>query len=93
MLLQLGRPAQKLYLPNHLLSSMNNFCSIKVLGNTSDIKDIKTIMISKKIRRMSVQKAPLQKTYEMSVGSDSINVDFFVSNKKFDRLEISLVYD
>ena len=42
---------------------------------------------------MSVQKAPLQKTYEMSVSSDSINVDFFVSNKKFDRLEISLVYD
>ena len=34
-------------------------------------------MISKKILRMGVQKTPLQKPYEMSVGSDSINVEFF----------------
>ena len=42
---------------------------------------------------MGVQKTPVQKTYEMSVDSDSINVDFLGSNRQFDWLEISLVYD
>ena len=42
---------------------------------------------------MGVQKSPLQKTYEISVGSDSINVGFFGSNRQFDWIEMSLVYD
>ena len=42
---------------------------------------------------MGVQKTPIQKTCEMSVDSDSINVDFLGSNRQFDWLEISLVYD
>ena len=50
-------------------------------------------MVSKKILRMGVQKTPIQKTYEMSVGSDTINVDFLGSNRQFDWLEISLIFD
>ena len=50
-------------------------------------------MISKKILRVGAQKAPLQKSYEMSVGSDSKKVEFFGSKRQFDWLEISLVYD
>ena len=42
---------------------------------------------------MGVQKAPIQKTYEMSVGSDTINVDFLGLNRQIDWLEISLVFD
>ena len=42
---------------------------------------------------MGVQKAPIQKTYEISVGSDSRNIDFLGANRQFDWLEISLVFD
>lgn len=42
---------------------------------------------------MGVQKTPLQKTCEMSVGSDNKNVAFLGSNTQFDWLEISLIYD
>ena len=42
---------------------------------------------------MGVQKTPIQKTYEISVGSDTINVDFLGSNRQFDWLEIPLVFD
>ena len=45
---------------------------------------IETIMISKNILRMGVQKTPLQKTYEISTGSDSINVKFYGSDRQFD---------
>ena len=34
-------------------------------------------MISEKNLRISLQKNTSMKTYEMSVGSDSINVEFF----------------
>ena len=50
-------------------------------------------MVSKKILRMGVQKTPIQKTYEMYVGSDTINVDFLGSHRQFDWLEISLKFD
>ena len=42
---------------------------------------------------MGVQKSPLQKTHEMSIGTDTINVEFYCSNRQFDWLEISLVFD
>ena len=42
---------------------------------------------------MEVQKTPTQKTYEISTGSDSINVDFLGSNRQFDWLEISMLFD
>ena len=50
-------------------------------------------MVSEKTSRMGVQKTPMQKTYEISIGSDSINIDFLGSNRQFDWLEISIVYD
>ena len=42
---------------------------------------------------MGTQKTPIQKTYEIIVGQDSINIDFLGSNRQFDWLEISMVYD
>ena len=54
---------------------------------------LETIMVSKNILRMSVLKTPIRKTYDISTRSDSVNIDFLDSNKQFDWLEISLVYD
>ena len=54
---------------------------------------LKTIMVSKKILRMGAQKNPLQKTYEISTGTDSLNVEFLGSNRQFDWLAISIVPD
>ena len=42
---------------------------------------LETIMVSKKILRLGVQKIPIQKTYDISVGSDSVNIDFLGSNR------------
>ena len=50
-------------------------------------------MISKKIFRVGIHKTPIQKTYEISVGSDSMIVEFYSSKRQFDWLELSLVYD
>ena len=50
-------------------------------------------MVSKKILWMGAQKTPLQKTYEISVGQDSLDVEFLGSNRQFDWLEISVVHD
>ena len=36
----------------------------------------KRIVVSKNILRMGTQKTPIQKTYEIVAGSDSINIDF-----------------
>ena len=54
---------------------------------------LETIMVSKKILRMSAQKTPIQKTYEINVGQYSLNIDFLGSKRQFDWLELSLVYD
>ena len=50
-------------------------------------------MVSKKILRMGTQKTPLQKTYEISKGMDSLNVEYLGSNRQFDWIEISIVPD
>ena len=50
-------------------------------------------MVSKKILWMGAQKTPPQKTYEISVGQDSLDVEFLGSNRQFDWLEISVVHD
>ena len=42
---------------------------------------------------MVTQNTPPQKTYEISTGQDSIDVEFLGANRQFDWLEISLVYD
>ena len=50
-------------------------------------------MVSKKILRMGAQKIPMQNTYEISVGQDTLDIDFLGANRQFDWLELSLVYD
>ena len=50
-------------------------------------------MIFKKKLSIGIQKTPIQKTYEISVGSDSLTVEFYGANRQFDWLEISLLYD
>ena len=42
---------------------------------------------------MGAQKAPIQKTYEIQKGSDSLNVEFLGANRQFDWIEISIVPD
>ena len=54
---------------------------------------LEIIMVSKKIMRMGTQKIPLQKTYEINVGQDSIDIDFLDAKRQFDWIELSLVYD
>ena len=40
---------------------------------------LETMMVSKKILRMETQKSPIQKTYEINVGADSMEIDFLES--------------
>ena len=54
---------------------------------------LETIMVSKKILRMGAQKTPIQKTYEINTGSDSLNVEYLGANRRFDWIEISIVPD
>ena len=54
---------------------------------------LETIMVSKKIIRMGAQKTPIQKTYEIKQGSDSLNIEFLGANRQLDWIEISIVYD
>ena len=54
---------------------------------------LETIMVSKKILRMGAQKTPIQKTYEIQKGSDSLNIKFLGANRQFDWIEISIVPD
>ena len=51
---------------------------------------LETIMVSKKILRMGAQKMPIQKTYEIQKGSDSLSVEFLGSSRQFDWIEISI---
>ena len=55
---------------------------------------LETMMVSKKIYlRNGVQKKPIQKTYEISTGSDPSNINFLGSDRQFEWLEISIVFD
>ena len=54
---------------------------------------LETILFSAKVLRMGVQKTPYQKTCELQAGSQDFTVDFQGANRKFDWIEISLVYD
>ena len=54
-------------------------------------RHLKTIIVSKTILRMGAQKTPIQKTYEIQKGSDSLNVEFLGANRQFDWIEISIV--
>ena len=50
-------------------------------------------MVSKKILRMAAQKTPIQKTCGTNIGTGSIKIGFLGSNRQFDWIELSLVYD
>ena len=54
---------------------------------------LETIMVSKKIIGMGAQKTPIQKSYKIKQGSDSLNVEFLGANRQFDWFEISIVND
>ena len=41
---------------------------------------------------MGGQKTPIQKTYEINIGQNSISIDFLGANRHFDWLEMSLVF-
>ena len=45
---------------------------------------LEMIMVSKKIQRIGAQKIPIEKTYEINTGTDTINVDFLGANRQFD---------
>ena len=49
-------------------------------------------MVSKKTIRIGTQKALLQKTYDVNVGQDSVDIDFVGANRQFDWIELALVY-
>ena len=42
---------------------------------------------------MDAQKTPIQKTYEIQKGLDSLNIEFLGANRQFDQIEISIVPD
>ena len=42
---------------------------------------------------MRSQKAPIEKTYEINIGPDSINIDFLGANRQFEWTELPIVYD
>ena len=41
-------------------------------------------IVSKNILRMGTQKTPIQKTYDINVGQDSMDIDFLGANRQFD---------
>ena len=51
------------------------------------------ILCSKKAFRTGVQFSPYQQTFEVNVGTQTVNVNFQGANRQFAWLEISLVYD
>ena len=42
---------------------------------------------------MGAQKTPIQKTYEINIATDSINIDILGANRQFHWIELSLVYE
>ena len=45
---------------------------------------LETIIVSKNILRIGEQKIPIEKTYEINTGTDTINVDFLGANRQLD---------
>ena len=84
----IGAPDAEIILTKAPFIQYDQFLPDKIFRQYSE-----TIMISKKKLRMGVQKTPIQKTYEISAGSDSLTVEFYGANRQFHWLELSLVYD
>lgn len=47
-------------------------------------QNLEIIMALEKLLRMGIQKTPLQKSYEMMIGTQSFTADFRAANRKFD---------
>ena len=45
---------------------------------------LETTMVSKNILRMRAQKIPMQKSYEINVGHDTLDIDLLGANRQFD---------
>ena len=56
-------------------------------------KYISKVINSKRVLRTGIQPIPLQKTYEINVGSQSHVVDFTGASRQFSFVEIGLVFD
>ena len=56
-------------------------------------KYISKIISSKRVLRTGIQKTPIQKTYEINVGSQSHVVDFTSASRQFSFIEIGLTFD
>ena len=56
-------------------------------------KYISKIISSKRVLRTGIQKTPMQKTYEINVGSQSHVVDFTGASRQFSFIEIGLTFD
>ena len=54
---------------------------------------LETILFSAKVLRMDIQKTPYLKMHELQTDKQDFTVDFLVTNRQFDWIEISLVYD
>ena len=65
----------------------------QILFDKNFRQHLERIMVSKKILQMGAQKAPIEKTYEIKKGSDSLNVEFLGASRQFDWIEISIVPD
>ena len=52
-----------------------------------------TLLTSSKVLRMGIQKTQYQRAYELQADSQDFTVDFLGSNRQFDWIETSLVYD
>ena len=52
---------------------------------------LETIMASKENSKNGNKKTLIQKTYEINVGQDSLDIDFLGTKRQFDWIELSLV--
>ena len=64
----------------------------QLLLNKNYRQCLETIMVSKKVLRMGAREILILKTYEINIGTDSININFLDANRRFDWIELSLVY-
>ena len=69
----------------------------KIIFTKAPFVQYEQILLDKNFRQyletiMGAQKTPIQKTYEINVGQDSLDIDFLGANRQFDWTELSLVY-
>ena len=56
----------------------------QLLFNKNYRQCLETIMVSKKVLRMGAREILILKTYEINIGTDSININFLDANRRFD---------